>query len=134
MCELPDRDLTRTGYKCSIMVKPLTGPKKEPTDDDMGTATIEVDYGTPDDEQQQPPPQGNDKGDKGVDSWRLPGWEAAEVLRDSVKKSGVHPVDPIAIACKSDPIPLKDLDDKWLRMRTDGWYGGYPIHETLLKE
>ena len=70
-----------------------------------------------------------------MDSWRLPGWEVAEVfLRDSIKKSGVHPIDPIAIACKTEPIPLKDLDEKWLRKRSDGWYGGYPILETLLKE
>ena len=126
-CELPDRDLTRTGYKCYIMVKPLTAPKKETVDEDVDMAppdadAPEVDFGAPEDEQQQPPPQDNDKGDKGVDSWRLPGWEVAEVfLRDSVKKSGVHPVDPIAIACKSDPIPLKDLDERWLRKRSDGW-------------
>ena len=55
-------------------------------------------------------------------------------MKDTIKKPNVHPVDPISIACKSNPIPLKDLDDKWLAMRSDGWYGGHPINETLLKQ
>ena len=60
LCELPDSDLTRTGYKCYIMVKPLTAPKKETIDEDVDMAPADaaapdVDYGTPEGEQQQPP-------------------------------------------------------------------------------
>ena len=55
-------------------------------------------------------------------------------MKETIKKPNVHPVDPISVACKSNPIPLKDLDDKWLTKRSDGWYGGHPIHETLLKQ
>ena len=114
------------------MVKPLTKPKEETTDGDVVMAPPpDVDYGGPDDEQPQPQPD-NDKGD---DGWRFPNWgESEEFLRDSIKKQGVHPVDPITIASKSDPIPLKDLRDTWLTERTDGWYDGHPIRDTLLAD
>ena len=46
----------------------------------------------------------------------------------------MHPVDPITIACKSDPVLLKDVKDTWLRDISDGWYGGQSIRETLLKD
>ena len=55
-------------------------------------------------------------------------------LRETITKPGVHPVDPIAIACKSDPIPLKDLEEDWLRRRTDGKYNGHSIRDELLKQ
>ena len=139
-CELPNRDLTRTGYKCYIMVRVLTEPKKEAVEEDVemppaDPAAPEVDYGSAEGGQPQKPPQEEDKGDKGENKWRLSGWEGSEVfLRDTITKPGVHPVDPIAICCKSDPIPLKDLDETWLRKRSGGWYGGHPILDALLKQ
>ena len=131
LCELPNRVVTCIGHKRVIMVKPLTKPKEE-TDGDVDMAPPpEVDYGAADDGPPEPQPD-NDKGNA---TWRFPIWgECEEILRESIKKEGVHPVDPITIASKSDPIPLKDLRDTWLREHTDGWYGGHPIRDTLLAD
>ena len=128
-CELINRDCARTGYKCYIMVKALPIIKDE--DESMSPAGEEgPDYGQ---EENKQPPQNKNK-----DAWRMPTYDECEhFLRDSVKKKGVHPIDPIAIACKSDPIPLKDIrdnGDKWLKSLSDGWYGGNPIIETLKKQ
>ena len=75
LCELPNRVVTCIGHKRVIMVKPLTLPKKETTDEDVDMAPPpEVDYGAPDDEQPQPQPDTS----KGEDGWRLPNWGEAE--------------------------------------------------------
>merc|ERR1711989_146373 len=42
-----------------------------------------------------------------------------------VKKEGIHPIDPITIASKSNPIPLKDVKKNWLNSITDGCYCGH---------
>ena len=62
------------------------------------------------------PDYGVDDGDqlsqelKENEVWCLSDWDAIEEnLRDIVKKEGIHPVDPITIASKSSPIPLKDV-------------------------
>ena len=61
--------------------------------------------------------------------------EVEEDLRDIIKKEGVHPVDPVTIASKSSPIPLKDVKTNWLTMITDGYYCGHNcIRESLLKD
>ena len=114
-----------------IMVKALTKPKEE-TDADvtMGPQPEDVDF--TDNNGPPEPQQGNDKGDGG---WRFPNWdETEEFLRETIKKEGVHPVDPITIACKSNPTPLKDVRETWLREISDGWYGGQSIRETLLAD
>ena len=46
----------------------------------------------------------------------------------------MHPVDPISIALKETPIPVKDLDDDFLSEMTYGWYGGDSIRKALLDQ
>ena len=62
------------------------------------------------------PDYGVDDGDqpdqelKGDEVWCMSDWEEIEGnLRDMVKKEGIHPIDPVTIASKSNPIPLKDV-------------------------
>ena len=62
------------------------------------------------------PDYGVDDGDqlsqelKENEVWFLPAWyDIEENLSDIVKKEGIHPVDPITIASKSSPIPVKDV-------------------------
>ena len=117
------------------MVKPLSMPKKEEEDVVMAPPP-DVDYGGDDEQPQpQPQPQPRPDNDKGEDSWRLPNFVEGEAfLRESIRKQGVHPVDPITVASKSDPIPLKDLSPTWLTDLSDGWYGGHDIRDTLLND
>ena len=68
MCEPRNRDCTRTGYNCAFMVKPLTGPKKEPLDDhkgadDKGTAMVDE------------VPDWRNAEDDDMGEWRFPSWE-----------------------------------------------------------
>ena len=73
------------------MVKPIPVTKQETRDEDDDLPDYEDDEDEP------------------KDAWRLPNFkEREENLRDTIKKKGVHPVDPISIALKKDPIPVKD--------------------------
>ena len=88
------------------------------------------------------PDYGGDDGDqlsqepKEGQVWTLPNWcEIEENLRDFIKKEGIHPVDPITIASKSNPYPLKDVRDDWLNSISDGLYCGHnSIRKTLLQD
>ena len=116
-CEFYHRDCARTEPKCTIMVKAIPLTKKEVPDPDDNIP----DYG--------------DTKDDIKDAWRLENYEEIERnLRTVIKKRGVHPVDPIAVTLKMHPIPLKDLPPNWLDIKTEGWYGGNNIIETLLKQ
>ena len=54
------------------------------------------------------------------DAWRLPTFqEIEEDLRETVKKKGINAVDPISIALKQNPMPLKDVSIDWLQNRTN---------------
>merc|ERR1711989_277685 len=68
--------------------------------------------------------------------WTLPNWhEIEENLRDIIKKEGIHPVDPITIASKADPFPMKDVRDNWLESISRGQYCGHnSIRKTLLQD
>ena len=105
----------RTDYKCSIMVKALsTALKKETTDDENMLPDFE---------------------DDSKDAWRLGNFiEIERYISKNVRRQGVHPVDPIAVALKTSPIPIKDLPEDYLSTITDGWYGGKNIVTTLLKD
>ena len=47
---------------------------------------------------------------KGDEVWCMADWDEVEfTLREAIKKEGIHPVDPVTIASKSNPIPLKDV-------------------------
>ena len=65
-------------------------------------------------------------------------WQMDEIeitLRDIIKKEGIHPVDPVTIASKSSPIPLKDVKKNWLTSISEGYYCGHnSIRETLEKD
>ena len=70
-----------------------------------------------------------------VSDWRFQSWEKAEeLLRDNLKKPDVHPVDPISIALKDTPIPVKDLDEDFLSEMSYGWYAGDSIRKALLDQ
>ena len=108
------RDLTRTEYKCSIMVRAFvpTEPKEEDVEMQPADADELPDFTAADD--QSPPPPLTD-GDIRA-KFTFPSWEdEAENLKVLIKKTGIHPVDPISICCKATPIPIKDLDPtRWL--------------------
>ena len=55
-------------------------------------------------------------------------------LRDTVKKKGITAVDPISIALRNNPIPVKDVRIDWLKTRTTAWYGGKNIIEYLRED
>ena len=136
LCELPNRDSARTVYKCPIMVKPFvpTEPKEEDVEMPQADGDELPDFGA-EDQQPQPQlqPQPLTEGDIRV-KYRFPTWEdQADNLKTIVKKTGIHPVDPICVCCKTTPIPMKDMDpNKWLeRLSPDGWYGGHSIHKAL---
>ena len=42
-----------------------------------------------------------------------------KIKKDMVKKEGIHPVDPVTIASKSNPILLKDAKKNWLNSITE---------------
>ena len=103
MCfyELFHRDLVRTEYKCYIMVKAIPLTKQEMRDDDS----------LPDFEAADKEPEDT------KDAWKLSSFkEIEEDLRDIIKKKGVHPVDPISIALKQNPIPVKDVNTEWIKI------------------
>ena len=137
LCEPLYRDLTRTAYKCSIMVRPFvpTEPKEE--DVEMPQAGEEglPDFGDDDlDQNRQPPPLTDDDV---RDKYKFPTWEKAdENLKSMIRVTDVHPVDPICVACKVTPIPIKDLDPNlWLnKISPDGWYKGNSIHNALASQ
>ena len=106
----------RTDSKCSIMVKALSiALQKEVTDDeDMADFEEEI---------------------SSKDAWRLENFiEIERYISKTLRRSGVHPVDPIAVMLKASPIPIKDLTEDYLSTITDGWYGGKNIVTTLLKD
>ena len=119
---LHHRDLVRTGYKCYIMVKVIPLPKEEEEElPDFEAAN----------EEPPPPPQPVLPGE----AWRLSTYkEMDEDLRETVKKKGITAVDPISIALKNNPIPMKDVRTDWLKIRTNAWYGGKNIVEYLRED
>ena len=89
------------------------------------------------DDQQPPPqppqPQPLTEGDIRA-KYKFPTWEQqADNLKTVIKVTEIHPVDPICVACKVTPTPLKDMDpNRWMeRLSPDGWYGGHSIHKAL---
>ena len=67
-----------------------------------------------------------DQTSKEDEDWSMANWdEVEEDLRDIIKKEGVHPVDPVTIASKSNPIPLKDVKKNWLTAMSEGYYCGH---------
>ena len=115
---LHHRDLVRTGYKCYIMVKVIPLAKEEEEElPDFEAA----------DEEPQPVLPG--------EAWRLSTYqEIDEDLRETVKKKGINAVDPISIALKNNPIPVKDVRTDWIKIRTNAWYGGKNIVEYLRED
>ena len=114
--EFYHRDGARTEPKCPIMVKAIPTIKKEVPDPDD-----QPDYGNPKDDIKE--------------AWRLEYYEEIERnIRTTVKKQGVHSVDPIAVMLKANPSPIKDLLLNWLNLTTEGWYGGNNIIETLSRD
>ena len=110
LCEPFYRDLTRTAYKCSIMVRPFvpTEPKEE-------------DVEMPQAGEDELPDFENDSLEPLTDAdvqakYKFPTWDKVhEALVSVIKATDIHPVDPICIACKVTPIPIKDLDpNDWL--------------------
>ena len=77
-----------------------------------------------------------DQATKEEEEWCMANWdEVEEDLRDTIKKEGVHPVDPVTIASKSNPIPLKDVKKNWLTSISEGYYCGHnSIRESLQKD
>ena len=109
------RDCARTDSECTIMVKAIPTIKKEVID--------------PDEEL----PDFNDPTEDVKEAWRFQPLEDIEHnISTVIKKRGVHAVDPIAVTLKMQPVPLKDLPPNWLDLKTEGWYGGNNIIETLL--
>ena len=102
--ELLHRDLVRTEYKCYIMVKAIPLPKQEEQEDELPN------FEPTSEEESKPPVDPKD-------AWRLPTFqEIEEELRETIKKKGVHPVDPISIALKQNPITVKDVNKAWIKI------------------
>ena len=119
MCfsEFYHRDCARTEPKCTIMVKAIPTTKKEVIDPDEYL------------------PDYNDPKDDISEAWRFESLEDIEHnISTVIKKRGVHAVDPIAVTLKMHPVPLKDLHPNWMDLKTEGWYGGHNIIETLSKD
>ena len=110
LCELPHRDLTRTVYKCPIMVRAFVPVEPKEEDVEMQPADGEElpDFSAGD----EPPPQPQPLQEADIRiKYQFPTWEDQAVnLKDIIRKTGVHPVDPICVCCKTTPIPIKDLD------------------------
>ena len=120
------------------MVRPFvpTEPKEE-EDVEMppaDKAAPDVDFGSA--EGESPPPQPRPRPEPDIRyNWQFPAWETqAEWLKENLRQPGVHPIDPICICCKTNPIPMKDLDPSFLQKRTDAWYGGHSICEGLMRQ
>ena len=66
----------------------------------------------------------------GNDDWQLGTYDQIALrLNDDFKKvKQIHPVDVVSIGTKSDPIPLKDVDDKYL----SEIFGRYLGHADLI--
>ena len=108
------------------MVKALIKQKIEADGDALMGLSEAPDYGGDDGDQLSPEP-------KGSRFWTLPNWhEIEENLRDIIKKEGIHPVDPVTIASKSNPIPLKDVRDDWLNSISGGLYCGHNSNRKAL--
>ena len=90
------------------------------------------DYGDEDMSQARQPPPLTEADVR--DKYKFPIWEQAhDKLKSTIKVNDVHPVDPVCVACKTTPIPIKDLDpNTWLnKISPDGWYKGNSIHKAL---
>ena len=72
------------------------------------------------------------------DDWHIASYEETEVrLRHDLKQKNVHAVDVVSIGTKSDPIPMKDLDDEKFMtgFEDEGVYCGQnPIISALKKD
>ena len=108
------RGSARTDSKCNIMVKAIPTIKKEVTDPDEELPDFE------------------NPAEDIKEAWRFePLEDIEERVGTNLRKRGIHAVDPIAVTLKMQPTPFKDLPLNWLEAKTEGWYGGHNIVETL---
>ena len=105
------------------MVKVIPLPKQEEVE-------LPDFYPTSEEESKQAPAQIAPE-----ETWRLSNFkEIEEDLRDTVKKKGITSVDPISIALKNNPMPVKDVKRDWVETRTTAWYGGNNIIDYLRED
>ena len=58
-------------------------------------------------------PDWSDAKQEDEDDWHIASYAETELrLRNDLKQKNVHAVDVVSIGTKSDPIPMKDLDDE----------------------
>ena len=72
------------------------------------------------------------------EDWHIASYEETELrLRHDLKQKKIHAVDVISIGTKSDPVPIKDLDDEkfMASFEDEGVYCGQnPIISALKKD
>ena len=72
-------------------------------------------------------PDWSDARQEDEEDWHMASYEETELrLREDLKQNNIHAVDVINIGTKSDPIPIKDLDDMKFKssFEDDGVYCG----------
>ena len=102
-CELFDRECARTGTKRAIMVRAFLKQKQEIDADGDDPMHERPNWNAADD-----PDQGTMESTK---DWYMQNYPEIELrLREEIRQKDVQSVDTTSIVTKSDPIPLKDVN------------------------